>query len=334
MKFERCFIIAEIGSNHCGKLKEAKKLIQAAKTAGADAVKFQAFTACGLVSRKKLTKNKKWVSNPVFDKVKKYELPDIWLKTLYNFAKKIKIAFLCSAFEEKKASLLNKIGVSAFKIASGELDNFPFLKYVAGFRKPIILSTGASFLKEVEKAVGIIKNTGNRDIVLLHCVSNYPAKLQDFNLRAMLALKNKFHLPVGISDHTLGCTIPIAALALGARVVEKHLTFSRNLKGPDHSFALTPEEFKKMVEEVRILEKALGNGIKRPHPDEFAQRIGARRSIYAACDIFPGEIITKDKIKLVRHAYGIGPEKLDYILGKRVKRRIKKDETISLKGLR
>jgi len=329
-----CFIIAEIGSNHNGNFKQAKKLIKAAKEAGADAVKFQAFTACGLVSRKKLSKNNRWIGNPVFHRVKKYELPNYWLKELYNFAKKLKIIFLCTPFEEEKAGLLNKIGVPAFKIASGDLTNFPLLECVAKFRKPIILSTGASYLKEVEKALKVIKNTGTKDIVLLHCVSSYPARAEDFNLKAVRTLKNKFRLPVGISDHTPGYTVALAAVALGAKVIEKHLTLSRKLKGPDHNFSLVPAELKKMVEEIRKLEKALGNGIKRPVAGELSERIGARRSIYASCDILPGEIIAKDKIKIVRHAYGIHSEKLDSILGKIVKLKIKRDEAISLKSLR
>lgn len=319
-----CFIIAEIGSNHNGKISQAKRLIEAAKETGADAVKFQSFTAGGLVLRKSAS----------FDTVKKFQLPDRWLEGLYSFAKKIGIIFLCTPFEEKKANLLNRIGVPAFKIASGEINNIPFLQHIAKLKKPIILSTGASYLKEVEKAVRVIKNTGNKDIILLHCVSNYPAKLEDFNLRAMLTLKNKFKLPVGISDHTPGITIPIAAVALGAKIIEKHLTLSRKLKGPDHYFALEPYEFKKMAEEIRKLEKALGDGIKRPVEDEFGERIGARRSIYAACDISPGEIIRKDKIKTVRHAYGIAPEKINSILGKTAKSKIKKEEAVTFQDLK
>lgn len=331
---KHCFIIAEIGSNHNGKLKQAKKLINVSKQAGADAVKFQSFTAEGLVSRKRLTKNKKWRHNPFFNLVKKFELPDNWLEKLYNFAQKIGIIFLCTPFEEKKANLLNKIGVPAFKVASGDLDNMPFLRYIAKFKKPIILSTGASYLKEVENAVKVIKNSGNKDIILLHCVSNYPANLEDFNLKAIVTLKNRFNLPVGISDHSLGITIPITSVALGVSIIEKHITFSRKLKGPDHPFSLIPEEFKKMVEEIRKVEKALGNGVKRPIGKEFRERIGARRSIYASCGIFPGEIITKEKIKVVRHAYGASPDKMDSILGKRARIKIKGDELITFEKIK
>lgn len=330
-----CFIIAEVGSNHNGKIRQAKKLIELAKETGADAVKFQSFTAAGLVSRKKISRNNnKWEYNHIFDIVKKFELPEGWHRELFKYCKKIGIIFLSTPFEEKRVDLLNKIGVSAFKIASGDLNNIPFLRYVAKLSKPIILSTGASYLEEVKKAVKVIKKAGNKDIVLLHCVSTYPAKLEDFNLKAMVTLRDEFNLPVGCSDHTLGLTIPIASVALGARVIEKHLTISRRLKGPDHSFSLIPTEFKEMVDCIRKLEEALGDGIKRPVEDELEERIGARRSIYASCDIIEGKTIKKEDLKIVRHAYGLVPEDIYYVTGGKARALIKRDEIITWGKLR
>lgn len=327
-----CFVIAEIGSNHDSKLKQAKELIDMAKEAGADAVKFQSFSADGLVSRKRLNKNK-WEYNSIFGLVKNFELPDSWHKELFEYCKKKETIFLSTPFEEKKADLLNKIGVSVFKIASGDLNNTPFLKYIAMFKKPIILSTGASYLKEVERAVKLIKNEGNRDIILLHCVSNYPTKVEDFNLRCIITLK-KFGLPVGCSDHSLGFSIPIVSVALGAKVIEKHITLSRGLKGPDHSFSLVPMEFKIMVDEIRKIEKALGDGVKRPSGEELSERISARRSIYASRDIPKGAVIKEEVLKIVRHAYGLEPKKIYSLIGRKTKVLIKKDEVITLRQLR
>lgn len=321
------FIIAEIGSNHDGKLAQAKKLIKAAAEAGADAVKFQSFSAEGLLNPFKL-ENKKWVPHPAYPIIKKLELPDKWLKPLMDHARKCGVIFLSAPFESKKATLLNKLGMPAFKIASGELTNFPLLKQVAGFKKPIILSTGAAYLNEVREAVNFIKKHGGRNIILLHCASLYPPQFSDSNIRAMVTLNKTFNVPVGYSDHTPGDVVPLGAVALGAKVIEKHITFSRKLKGPDHPYALEINEFKNMVNDIRNMEQALGSGKKEPSKNEIPERIGARRSLYAAVPIKKGTVIKENMVKIVRHAYGLPPRKLNSIVGKRSKYNFKENEAI------
>jgi sialic acid synthase SpsE len=255
-------------------------------------------------------------------------MPDKWHKPLFDYAGKCGVIFLSAAFDSRKAHLLNKLGVRAFKIASGDLTDIPLLKLIAGFKKPIILSTGAAYLNEVKEAVNVIKNEGNDKIVLLQCAALYPPKFSDSNIRAMVTLKKTFHLHVGYSDHTPGNTVPLGAVALGAKVIEKHITFSRKLKGPDHPYAMEIDEFKKMVDDIRNLEQALGSGKKEPSMSEIPERIGARKSLYATKDIKKGTIIKKDMIKTVRHAYGLPPKMISAVIGKRSKYDIKKDELI------
>lgn len=321
------FVIAEVGSNHDGSFDRAKELIKLSKDAGADAVKFQSFTAEGLFNPLK-PDGDKWVSHPAYKIIESLTLPEDWHYKLKEYADSIGIIFLSAPFDLQRAELLNKIGVPAFKIASGDLTNDVLLKKAAGYKKPVIISTGAAYLGEVERAVDIVKNEGNDEIALLHCVSLYPPKFEDSNIMAMNTMANAFQVPVGYSDHTPGWTVPIAAVALGACIIEKHITISRNLKGPDHPYALEGNEFKTMVDEIRNLEKALGHGIKRPTDNEMGERIGARRSIYAKADIKKGAKITMDMLKLVRHAYGLEPRHFECIIGKSAKRDIKAHEII------
>ena len=318
-KEEPVFIIAEIGSNHDGSLEQAKKLIDACAKIKADAVKFQSFSAEKLVNQLKLDEKGNWISNPAFKVIKSLELPTEWHKELFDYAAKSGLIFLSSAFDLEKVDLLNSIGMPAFKIASGDINYIQLLKYVAKFKKPILLSTGAAYLGEIEEAIKIIQKEENNQIALLHCVSSYPPNFKDANIQTMLTMKKAFKAIVGYSDHSPGFTVPLGAVTLGAKIIEKHITFDRNLKGPDHSFALTVEEFDQMIKEIRNLEDALGNGVKEPVSGEISERVGARRSIYSAIKIHQGEKISPEMIKIVRHAYGLKPSEAKKIIGREVK---------------
>lgn len=319
------YVIAEIGSNHDSSIEKAKELIRAAKYAGADAVKLQSFTAEGLLNPLRPDTEGKWVPHPAYPIIERLTVPEEWHGLLHDFCASIGVTFLSAPFDSGRAELLNEIGVPAFKLASGELTNEPLLRQVASYGKPIILSTGAAYLEEVRRAVDVITDAKNFEVALLHCASLYPPKYEDMNITAMTTLAREFGCPVGFSDHTPGDTVPTAAVALGASIIEKHITLDRNLKGPDHPYAMEVEEFKSMVSEIRNLEKGLGDGVKRPSESEMAERVGARRSIYARTDIHSGEVITSDKVKLVRHAYGLEPRDLGVIIGKTALRDLIKD---------
>lgn len=319
------YVIAEIGSNHDSDLERAKELIMAAKSAGADAVKLQSFTAEGLLNPLRPDTDGKWVAHPAYPIIESLTVPEEWHRILFDYCASIGVTFLSAPFDSGRAQLLNEIGVPAFKLASGELTNEPLLKQVASYGKPIILSTGAAYLEEVRRAVEVITDAKNFEVALLHCASLYPPKYEDMNIMAMTSLAREFGCPVGFSDHTPGDTVPTAAVALGASIIEKHITLDRKLKGPDHPYAMEIAEFSQMVSEIRNLEKALGDGTKRPSESEMGERIGARRSIYARTDIHRGDVITTDKVKLVRHAYGLEPKDLGGIIGKIALRDLIKD---------
>ncbi len=330
---EPCFIIAEAGVNHNGDVNLAKKLIDVAREADADAVKFQTFRAEELVTEtaEKADYQKETTSpeESQFNMIKKLELTGSDFEKISTYAQKKDILFLSSPFDNGSADLLEELGVPAFKIPSGEITNFPLLQYIARKHKPVILSTGMSTLDEVAAALKVIRGEGTEEIVLLHCVSSYPAKIVDTNLRAMATLKETFKLPVGLSDHTLGITIPIAAVALGACVIEKHFTLDKNLPGPDHKASLEPEELKEMVASIRDVEKAMGDGVKRPTKEEKATRKVARRSIVAKVDIAKGVVITGEMLAIRRPGTGIEPGNLGMVIGKRAKRQIMSDELIT-----
>jgi N-acetylneuraminate synthase/N,N'-diacetyllegionaminate synthase len=332
-----CFIVAEAGVNHNGDIHLAKELIDAAKNAGADAVKFQAFKA-EKIATIYAEKADYQTRNAGKDKsqlamLKKLELDEKDIRELYNYAQKNNIVFLSSAFDRESIDLLNDLGVSAFKIASGEITNLPLLKYVAKKKKPIILSTGMSTLDEIEQAVKVIRENGTKDIVLLHCVTSYPARKEDVNLRAIETLRRKFKLPAGFSDHTLGVTIPIAAAALGAVLIEKHFTLDKSLPGPDHKASLEPNELTEMVTAIRDVEKALGNGVRRLTEEEREIRKKVRRSIVAKEEILEGTIITESMLDFKRPGTGIEPKHLDRVIGRRTKKDIMPDELIAFKNL-
>jgi N-acetylneuraminate synthase/N,N'-diacetyllegionaminate synthase len=330
--YQPCFIIAEAGVNHNGDIELAKRLIDVAKDVGVDAVKFQTFKVENLVTRDAPKVNyqiQNTKSNESqYDMLKSLELSEDDFKELYDYAKKKNIIFLSTPFDFESVDLLDELGVPAFKVSSADLTNLPLLEYIAEKGKPILLSTGMGCLGEIEEAIATIKNTGNDDIILLHCVTNYPAKFESLNLRAIQTLKEAFKLPVGFSDHSLGIYAPIAAVALGAVVIEKHFTLNKNLPGPDHKASLEPKELEEMVKAIRLIEKALGNGIKKPSIEEEKIKKVVRRSIVAKVNIPKGSVITKDMIAIKRPGMGLPPKYYREIIGKRARRDIKADELI------
>ena len=332
---EPCFIIAEAGVNHNGSVEMAKKLIDTAKEAEVDAVKFQTFKTEEIVTKsaKKALYQKETtgLQESQYEMLKKLELKEDDLKELASYAEKRGIIFLSSPFDEESADLLEQLKVPVFKVGSGEITNFPLLKHIAKKEKPIILSTGMATLGEVEEALNVIRSEGVEKVILLHCVSNYPAMIENVNLRAMETLKQAFKLPVGFSDHTLGITASIAAVALGACVIEKHFTLDRNLLGPDHKASLEPDELKEMVKTIRDVEKALGDGIKRPTANEEEIKKIARRSVIAKIDTSEGTVITEDMLDVKRPGTGIEPKYFDFIVGMRAKKDIKKSDIVTWK---
>jgi len=331
----KAFIIAEAGVNHNGDINLAKKLIDVAKDAGVDAVKFQTFKAENVVTtnaeKAEYQKETTGVKESQYDMIKKLELTEYDFKQLADYTKKKDILFLSSPFDKESTDLLDEINVSAFKVASGEITNFPLLKHIAGKGKPIILSTGMATLGEIEDALRVIRAAGVADVVLLHCVTSYPAKMEDVNLRVLETLKHAFKLPVGFSDHTLGITVPIAAVSLGAVVIEKHFTLDKNLPGPDHKASLEPDELKEMVAAIRDVERALGDGIKRPTKEKEEIKKVARRSVVAKVDVPKGTTITGDMLDVKRPGTGIAPKYMDIIVGKKAKENIRKDEIVTWK---
>lgn len=333
---EHVFIIAEAGVNHNGSLDIAKKLIDAAKDAGADAIKFQAFKAEQVVTKyaEKADYQKKSgeSASSQYDLLKKLELKDDEIKDLYLYAKIKNIIFLSSVFDKEHVDLLNALGVPAFKVPSGEITNFPLLRYVAEKKKPIILSTGMSTLNEIEEALAVITPKGVKYIILLHCITNYPAEATTINLRMIDVLKKKFDLPIGFSDHTIGITIPIAATALGAVLIEKHITLDKTMVGPDHRASLEPNEFKEMVQAIRTTEKALDEKVQRSLEEEIIKKF-VRRSIVAKTLIPKGTVISEDMLEFKRPATGISPKYLSKVVGKKAKVDIEFDEMVTFEKL-
>lgn len=325
--FNRVFIIAEAGINHNGDLQLARKLVDAAVEAGADAVKFQTFKAEEVVTpgaeRAQYQKdNMPEKDESQLEMIKRLELSYAQFEELYAYCRQKGIIFLSSPFDQQSIDFLAELGVPYFKIPSGEITNYPFLRRTAGKKRPVILSTGMATLGEVEGALRVLWEAGAKDITLLHCTTNYPALPEEVNLKAMLTMKQAFALPVGYSDHTMGIAVPIAAAALGAEVIEKHLTLDRTLPGPDHRASLEPGEFKEMVVAIRQVEKSLGDGIKRPAPGELAVMPAARRSLVAARDIAAGEIITESCLTAKRPGTGIPPNFWDVVVGRQARRDI------------
>jgi N-acetylneuraminate synthase/N,N'-diacetyllegionaminate synthase len=321
------YIIAEIGSNHNKDKKIAKKMIDKAAEAGVDAVKFQTFQADKLYSKKtpKFSKDK---MKP-YDLIKSIELPRGWQKELCQYASKKKLHFLSSPFDFEAVDELHKIGVPAFKVASFEITDLELLKRIAKKKKPVILSTGMASIEEIEEAIDVIKSQGNDNIVLLHCNSMYPSPIDIVNLNAINTMQSAFQIPIGFSDHTLGIHIPVAAVVSGARVIEKHITLDRNMKGPDHNFSIEPDELKQMVQNIRDVEKAMGTGVKEISKKEKEMYEKGRRSIIAAQDISKDTKITRSMLIVKRPGYGIKPKFIDIVVGKKAKKDISEDQWIT-----
>jgi len=298
------YIIAEAGSNFDGQLSQAKELIDVAVKAKVDAVKFQMFQA------KILYPNK---DDPVHSRVKDCELPREWIPELYSYATNQNIDFLVSPFDLEAIDILEKVGVVAYKWGSSETTNHQLLIHGAKTKKPIYLSTGMCTMADIAEAIEILDANGCPKITLLHCYSVYPTAFEDANLRAMETLGKAFRKSVGFSDHSLGISLPIAATALGAKVIEKHFTLDRSLIGPDHSYALEPNELVEMVCQIRNVESALGSNIKKMHPDESAW--GRREGIYAKNFISKGQIITKNDVFIKRPAISIPARYLSTLIG-------------------
>jgi len=330
---EKCFIIAEAGVNHNGDFTLAKKLVDIASASGADAIKFQMFSAKNLVtsSAEKADYQKKndSTSKTQLDMLKNLELSKKSFQKLSEYAKTKGIIFLSTAFDEDSIDLLTRLDVPAFKIPSGEITNFPYLETIAQKQKPVILSTGMSTMEEVKEAVDCLRQYGCREIILLHCTTSYPAPLESVNLKVLDTLRETFHLPVGYSDHTEGIIVPLAAVARGACIIEKHVTLDKSLPGPDHAASLEPGEFKEMVTGIRKIDLILGTGEKTPHACEKNNRAIVRRSIVASRDIPKGSSLTDAMLLLKRPGTGIEPKFFKNLIGKKTLQNIKRDTLIS-----
>ncbi len=331
---DKVFIIAEAGVNHNGSLDCAKQLIDVAAESGADAVKFQTFISEQCISKwadkANYQKSTTSASESQLDMVKKLELSFEAFGELKEYCKIKDILFMSTAFDLDSADFLNQMELDIFKIPSGEITNYPLIKKIGGFTKKVILSTGMSNIDEIGKAIEILKEQGTKNISLLHCNTQYPTPMEDVNLRAMLQLKDTFNLPVGYSDHTMGIEIPIAAVALGASVIEKHFTLDRNMEGPDHKASLEPNELQVMVQSIRNIEKALGNGNKVISKSEKKNISIVRKSIVAKCDIKAGEVFTESNITTKRPGTGISPMLWNQVIGQTAIRNFKEDELIEV----
>ena len=329
-----CFVIAEAGINHNGNLSMALQLVDAALEAGADAVKFQTFHTEQVISpvapKAHYQIETTGGEGSQLEMVKKLELSAEEFTTLYEYCVQKRILFLSTPFDFESVDLLDRLGMAAFKIPSGEITNLPFLEYVAKKEKPLIVSTGMATLEEVDTAVACLQQNGAQEYALLHCVSSYPALPREANLRAMLTMQAAFNVPVGFSDHTLGIDISLAAVALGASILEKHFTLDPTLPGPDHRSSLSPGELNRMISGIRTVEAALGDGIKRPTPLEMNTRDVARRSLTAAHPLSAGNEIAPADIAIRRPGTGLPPAMLTEILGRHLRVDVPDGALISL----
>lgn len=322
------YIIAEIGANHNNDINNAFKLIDSCVLAKANAVKFQSYNADTLYSKhtpRKIDNKGNFVGPNFYDLIKQIQMPYEWHKPLKEYCDKKGITFLSSPFDYEAVDSLEEIGVSVYKVASSEIGDRDFLKYIARKKKPIIMSTGKATLKEVEKSVQWIIDEGNKQIILLHCTASYPAHYDAMNLRAIKTLQKKFNLLVGLSDHNQENLTACLAVALGAQVIEKHITLDKDMDGPDHHFALTPDQFEDLVDKIRKTEKALGNGVKIPNSSEKQGRILGNRSIHVNKTLMVGHILQKNDLIVKRPALGIVPDRLEEVIGKKVIKIIAED---------
>lgn len=331
---KRTLIIAEAGVNHNGDLNLAKQLVDAAADAGADLVKFQTFRTESLVTTS-ATKAQYQLrydesERSQFSMLQKLELTAEMHEQLLSHCAKREIGFFSTAFDIQSLDFLFGVGADRFKIPSGEITNLPYLRHIATYGKPIILSTGMATLEEIEAALDILTrgSIGIDDITVLHCTTDYPAPMSDVNLLAMISIRDAFHVDVGYSDHTEGFEIPVAAVALGATTIEKHLTLDRQLSGPDHAASLEPSEFASMVKCIRNIELAMGDGRKRPAESEIKNKSVIRKSVVAAKFIKAGELFTPDNLSVKRPGNGISPMLWDQVIGRVASRDFLVDELI------
>jgi len=328
------FVVAEIGINHDGSLSQAEKLIDAAADSGADAVKFQSYRVDHLLipSRERYAQQTDGAES-AYQMLRRCELSWEDQKELKRHADNRGVLFLSTPFDEESADFLDSIGVPVFKIASADITHVPLLRHIASKGKPILLSTGMSFLSEVADAVYNIRSAGAQEILLMHCVSAYPASAQQMNLRALQTLESYFELPVGLSDHSEGILLPLVAVALGAVLIEKHFTLDKNASGPDHKASLDPRDLKLLVQNLRNVEVSLGDGRKRPSDVEEESRLFGRRSIVAAVDIRAQESIARWMLDFKRPGSGLEPRHWEKVIGMKARRNIGKDTILQWEDL-
>jgi len=336
---KKVVIIAEAGVNHNGDINLAKKMIDVAKNAGVDYVKFQTFTAKGLANKDAKKADYQLTNDndtSQYNMLKNLEISFQDHITLIDYSKQKKIKFFSTAFDNDGLDFLNSLNFEFFKIPSGEITNYPYLKKLSIIGKPVILSTGMSNKEEIKKALNILtSNTLNiEDIVVLHCNTDYPTAYNDVNLKAMLDIKETFNVKVGYSDHTLGIEVPIASVALGACVIEKHFTLDRKMKGPDHSASLEPNELIDMVQGIRNIEKAIsGSGFKNPTESELKNQSISRKSIFLKKDVKKGDLFTEELINTLRPGTGLSPMLIPQLLNKKFNKKLKKNNKLKLGDL-
>lgn len=319
-KLNRVFIIAEAGVNHNGRLDLALRLCDEAKNAGVDAVKFQTWRTEKIltknVAKAEYQKLNIKTESTQFDMIKKLELDYPIFINIYNYCEKIGLKFLSTPDEEESLDFLIKLGIDVIKVGSGDINNIPYLRKIGNTKVPVILSTGMSTLTDVERAMDTLYKSGTSKITLLHCTTNYPCPMEEVNLKAMQTLAFAFKVDVGYSDHSMGIEVPIAAAAMGAQVIEKHFTLDPNMEGPDHKASLDPEGLKQMVEAIRNIEKAIGNGIKKPNESELKIESVVKKKIVASRSIFKGEVFTTENITVKRSENGLPAELWDLVFGR------------------
>jgi N,N'-diacetyllegionaminate synthase len=328
------YIIAEAGVNHNGRLEIAKKLVDSAKEAGADCIKFQTFIAKNIASKnaKKAEYQKQQTDSDEsqLDMLKKLELSFNEFVELNDYCKSKNIEFLSTGFDFDSVDFLNSLNMKTWKIPSGDITNLPYLIKIAKLRKPVILSTGMSTMEDIRAALKVLNDNGSGEITVLHCTTEYPTPFEDVNLTAMITINNEFGVAIGYSDHTRGIEVPIAAVALGATVIEKHFTLDRNMEGPDHKASLEPDELKAMILAIRNVEIAIGTGEKKPAYSETKNISIARKSIIANCSIKKGEIFTEKNLIVKRPGNGISPMRWYEVIGKPAIRDFHEDELIEI----
>lgn len=335
MDMNRTLIIAEAGVNHNGSLERAKRMVDVAAIAGVDYIKFQTFKADDLVSKdakqaEYQTKNLGGKHDSQYEMLKALELSESDHCELINYCHQKGVSFLSTAFDMGSVDYLTSLNIPFWKIPSGELTNLPYLQKIASLDKDIVLSTGMADLSEIEAAINVLEKNGSdrSRMTILHCNTEYPTPMCDVNLKAMITIKEAFKTKIGYSDHTLGIEVAIAAVALGATVIEKHFTLDRNLEGPDHKASLEPDELKQMVECIRNIENAMGDGVKRPSASEMKNKTAARKSIVADCAIKKGDVFSETNLTVKRPGNGISPMLWNEILGKTADRDYKADDLI------